>query len=337
MGRFCSPEDHRRVVEWARSARLRAASPAGPAPRRSAEIRAAFREDLTDYFRLAAAARGRRTDPALRREAHSLLFATRVRLERAIEQEARRAADPLGLALDGWFFGSSKKQGVSLRMPLASCRPTVLCAGACYAHDVLDAAPASVVRGALNGLVARTFEEGGAAERADVLRRLTPHARRAVAAARAEVRRLEGTGWTRRPNIRFSHVGEVVAFPAFADALARLVRDLSDGGVDCVVYTRHPNAGLLDPDLWVMNFTLDPSSPDRRAWAPPHARLVFAAFGGELSPEADVNFLEHHRHVHLPPQGLGRVCPATAPGVPERTCDALRCNRCFLRSGLGSG
>ncbi|MFN3684587.1 MAG: hypothetical protein ACK41F_11755, partial [Fimbriimonadaceae bacterium] len=170
-----------------------------------------------------------------------------------------------------------------------------------------------------------------------VLDRLRPHTARAVRQALLEVRRLEGTGWTRRPNIRFSHVGEVVAFPAFADALARQVRDMSDGGVDCVVYTRHPNAGLLDPDLWVMNFTLDPSSPDRRAWAPPHARLVFAAFGGELSPEADVNFLEHHRHVHLPPQGLGRVCPATAPGVPERTCDALRCNRCFLRSGLGSG
>src|SRR5205085_5215279 len=35
------------------------------------------------------------------------------------------------------FYGASKKQGVSVRMPLSACNPTRLCAGACYAHDVL--------------------------------------------------------------------------------------------------------------------------------------------------------------------------------------------------------
>jgi hypothetical protein len=331
MARCCEPDAHRRVVEWARAARLAADPASVPPPGRSRDLRAAFDADLKGYFRLAAAARGAGTEPGLRREAHSLLFATRVRLERAISEAASRSADPVGLALDGWFFGSSKKQGVSLRMPLSTCRPTVLCAGACYAHDVLDAVPASVVRGALNGVVAQRFEEGSEAERREILDRLCPHARKAVRVAFQEVRRLEGTGWTRRPNIRFSHVGEVVAYPAFADALARLVRELSGGGVDCVVYTRHPNAGLLDPELWVMNFTLDPSSPERRAWAPAHARLVHAAFGGQVSAEADVNFLEHHRHVHLAPIGEGRVCPATAPETRVRTCDAVRCNRCFVR------
>jgi hypothetical protein len=188
--------------------------------------------------------------------------------------------------------------------------------------------PASVARGVVNGIVAERFEHGEHGTREAILARLQPQTQRAIRAALREARAL-GPGWTRRPHIRFSHVGEITAFPQFANALARQVRQLSGGEVDCVVYTRHPHARDLDPELLVINFTLDKSSQARKSWAPPQARIVFSAFGGELSREADVNFLEHHRWIHVLPVGTGTVCPTTLPETKVRTCDAVRCDRCF--------
>lgn len=329
MGRRCSPQEHLDAVAWAQGRNLYA----GPHVRASnlAELRDSYDRDLKEYFRLGSAARGRTTDPETKELAHKTLFAARVRLERAIARTIETTANWRDLVFEGSFFGCSKKQGTSLRMPLSTCQPTVLCAGGCYAHDALDAVPNSIIRGALNGVAARCFEEGDLEERDQIRARLLPHVRRAVRNAIREVDRLTDGSWTRRPYIRFSHVGEIVAFPRFANELASMVRDASRGEVDCVVYTRLKSVSELDPDLWVVNFTLDQSSRDRRAWIPPHARIVFSAFGGEVDPDAEVNFLEHHRWSHLTPVGQGRVCPATAPDVPERTCDAVRCNRCFVR------
>jgi hypothetical protein len=185
-----------------------------------------------------------------------------------------------------------------------------------------------VVRGAVNGIIAERFEHGHSAIRQAILSRLQPQTRRAIDAALQEVGALD-SGWTRRPYIRLSHVGEITAFPQFANALARQVRQLSGGEVDCVVYTRHPRARDLDPGLMVINFTLDKSSQSRKSWTPPQARIVFSAFAGELSPDADVNFLEHHRWFHALPVGTGTVCPTTLPETRIRTCDAVRCDRCF--------
>jgi len=140
----------------------------------------------------------------------------------------------------------------------------------------------------------------------------------------------------RRPRIRFAHVGEFAAFPEFANALARLVRESSDGGVDCVVYTRHPDARLLDPDLFVVLFSLDESSEDRRRFVPAAARVVRSAFGGQIIDTVDVNFLEHHRWVHIKPVGTGNICPSTAPDTKVRTCDACRCDFCFIPKTVSS-
>jgi hypothetical protein len=329
MGRRCSPQEHLDAVAWAQGRNLYA----GPHVRASnlAELRESYDRDLKEYFRLGSAARGRTTDPQTREMAHKTLFAARVRVERALAQTVEANAHWMEIVFDGSFFGCSKKQGTSLRMPLSSCKPTVLCAGGCYAHDALDAVPNSIIRGALNGVVARRFEAGTEREGFEIANRLRPHVKRAIRNAVKEVEALESGSWTRRPYIRFSHVGEIVAFPKFANTLARMVWDASDGHVDCVVYTRLKSVNELDPDLWTINFTLDQSSRDRKAWVPPHARIVFSAFGGEVDPDAEVNFLEHHRWAHLSPIGKGRVCPATAPDVAERTCDAVRCNRCFVR------
>ena len=158
------------------------------------------------------------------------------------------------------------------------------------------------------------------------------HTSRAVRAAIKEAESSAIAGWSRRPFIRFSHVGEIAAYPSFANSLAGQVRQISNGEVDCVIYTRHRRAKELNPELWIVNFTLDSDSRGRREWAPEDSRIVFSAFGGETDPEADINFLEHHRWTHIEQSGTGRVCPATAPNMKDRTCDALRCNRCFLKS-----
>lgn len=183
----------------------------------------------------------------------------------------------------------------------------------------------------MNGWLAGAFESGNGATRKLILKELVPHARSAVRNARKELEALP-EGFKRRAFIRFSHVGEIVYFPDFSNALAALVHEQSDGDVDCVVYTRHRNVTKLRPELWVINFTLDPSSIVRKSWAPSHARIVFSAFGGVTSNVAEVNFLEHHRHGHMPRvAGTGQICPATAPETIVRTCDSCRCNRCFVK------
>lgn len=297
----------------------------------------AYEAELKDYFRLTVLARSSSADPVLASRAEELLFRTRTLLEGAIQRAITHApvgnSAKLDALFEGSFFGFSKKQGTSLRLPLRTCTPTKLCAGGCYAHDVLDASPAAVVRGAINGWIADRYERGDDVVRVELTDRLAPHVKRAINKAKNELKNLPD-GFTRRAFIRFSHVGEITQTPIFANDLARMVWDLSECEVDCVVYTRHKKAAALDPNLWIVNFTLDPVSEDRKSWAPSNARIVYSAFGGKTSPIAEVNFLEHHRHGHLPQDGDGRACPATLPMATSRTCDGNQCNRCFVPANL---
>jgi hypothetical protein len=325
------PELHPEVIEWGKSFNGRILSINEISTQ---SIYVISEGDLKNYFRLCALSRSTSAIPSYVSSAMQDVFGVRSHLEKsiikAIESSPSSLEEKVRGVLENNFFGFSKKQGTSLRMPLASCNPTKLCAPGCYAHDVLDAAPFAVIRGAMNGWLAGTFETSDQNTRTWILKELEPHAKSAIRNARKELENLP-TGFKRRPFIRFSHVGEIVAFPEFADALAGLVKELSKGGVDCVVYTRHRNVSKLDPSLWVINFTLDPSSLKRKEWAPSHARIVFSAFGGVTSDVAEVNFLEHHRHGHMArTAGTGRVCPATAPETKVRTCDACHCNRCFV-------
>lgn len=320
-----------RLIQWARSLEIGKKTIADVS---TSSLRAAFEDDLKHYFALCGLARSKSARHEHAQHASKILFKTRVILEKsimeAVNDSSASEASKIQGALSRPLFGSSKKQGTSVRMPLATCHPTSMCANACYAHDVLDATPGALIRGALNGWIAGVFERANSKERSEIAGSLIPHVRKAVAAALKEISELPH-GYTRRPFIRFSHVGEIVFFPAFANALARLVKDESRNSVDCVVYTRHKNVQQLDPTLWIINFTLDPASMDRRSWIPSHSRTVFSAFGGVTSDIAEVNFLEHHRHIHMQrSSGEGRICPATKPETKVRTCDACRCNRCFV-------
>ena len=345
MGRLNTLAEQRATLAWA--AEYRGARRGVGDIASVSDLRSRFGDDLRRYFALAALSRSTTAPEQMVSDALTLVFRVRVVLEQSIAGVLSDLAARDGVGVfelsRAPLHGYSKKQGVSIRMPLSSCVPSKVCGAACYAHDVLDAAPASVVRGAVNGAVAAWYERGGGRQREELLTALTRAVRRMVEAARKDARFASPT-FVRRPRIRFAHVGEFAPFPEFANALARLVRESSDGGVDCVVYTRHPDARLLDPDLFVVLFSLDESSEDRRRFVPATARVVRSAFGGRVTDSVDVNFLEHHRWVHIKPVGTGKVCPATAPETKVRTCDACQCDFCFrpkqaLRHGadVGSG
>lgn len=328
MGRKLSIDEHAAVLAWGEGFKavtsFTVQAPIGGSLRREA------RRELDLYWNLANLSRAGDRRPEMSAAAYRVVFRVRVALERGLSSLVREqlAAGRIELShlFDGDFFGCSIKQGVSLRMPLASCAPTRDCEGACYAHDGMDAGRNPVVKGVLNGLVAESYEQGGEGERSIVRELLRSHVRAAVRAARTEALR---AGFDRQPRIRFSHVGEIAAFPQFANELAKLVRDESRGDVVSVIYTRHPNAKLLNPDLFVVLFSLDESSEDRRRFVPPTAWIVRSAFGGHVTDSVDVNFLEHHRWVHIKPVGTGKICPSTAPETKVRTCDACQCDFCF--------
>lgn len=328
MGRKLTPDEHANVLAWGEA--FETVSPFAITAPVGACIRRGARRELDLYWNLANLSRAGARRAELAAAAYRVVFRVRVLLERGLSSLLRGhlTLDTVRIEdlFDGDFFGCSIKQGVSLRMPLASCAPTIDCQGACYAHDGMDAGRNPVVKGILNGLVAERYENGSECEQRVVCELLQPHVRSAIRAARAEAAR---ASFERKPRIRFSHVGEIAAFPRFANALAKLVRDESAGEVVSVVYTRHPNAKMLDPELFVVLFSLDESSEDRRRFAPSTAWIVRSAFGGRVSDDVDVNFLEHHRWSHLEPSGAGKICPSTAPETKVRTCDACKCDFCF--------
>ena len=296
------------------------------------EMKSILKPTLDLYFSLCAISRGKGSADDLRFRAEAILFPLRVRIERVILENVLltlRTGANVRTAKKGCLFGFSKKQGTSVRFPLASCQPTSKCASACYAHDVLDAAPNSVIRGAINGGLGKWFSEISKFQQENVIGELESDCRNAIREALRELSVLP-KGYKRPAFIRFAHVGDAAAYYEFANALAAKIKKMSRGRVQSVVYTRHSDAKFFDPEVFVVNFTLDSSSMDRANWIPPFARRVFSAFGGIVDRDSEVNFLEHHRWHHSKPIGLGMVCPATKPEAPEHTCDAVRCHKCFV-------
>ena len=299
-------------------------------------ITLAFKEECNQYFRLCALARSTSLSSHYTSLANDLLFRVRTTLEQSIAASALRSLEmnsPLRqvIALAGGpIFGSSKKQGTSVRLPLASCQPTKLCAAGCYAHDALDATPNSIVRGALNGLLASIYSEK-VRWRDNILSALEKPTRRAIASALAEQATAEKAGYARNARIRLAHVGEATAYPDFTNDLANLIKKLSQNEVTPVIYTRHRDAKLLDAKAMVINFTIDSSSSNRRKWKPKEARLVGSAFKGIAIVDASVNFVEHHRWTSATVKTQGHLCPVTVPENSLSSCDEAKCNLCFER------
>ncbi len=324
-------EKKKALLGWAASLKMRVIY-IDSTPITSA-IRHHWDEDLRNYWNLALLSRAEKDFPLFAPKAKQLVFKVRVKIERGIEASLKesigRKLIEVRDCFKSTFFSESIKQGLSVRMPLSSCKPTSNCHWSCYAHDGMDAGRYPIIKGAINGVIASLYETGTQEEKNAILSLLRHPTTLAIKKALGEKKR---AGFERDPRIRFSHVGEIAQFPKFSNAFAKLVKELSEGQVRCVVYTRHSNAKLLDPDLFVVNFTLDRDSEDRMKWVPVNARKVFTAWDGECESGVAVNFLEHHRFSHAEVKGSGHVCPVTVPNTNLKTCDAAKCDLCFRRT-----
>ena len=136
------PELHPEIVDWGRSFNGNLFSIKQVS---SSAIFNILECDLKNYFRLCALSRNKNAFPSYVSSALQDVFGVRSLLEKSIINAIDLSSCGFEVRVHGVlennFFGFSKKQGTSLRMPLASCNPTKLCAPGCYAHDVLDAAP----------------------------------------------------------------------------------------------------------------------------------------------------------------------------------------------------
>jgi hypothetical protein len=294
-------------------------------------MRADFRSPAKAYFTLAAMTRRRVLAPAFREAGHTLLFRFRARLEDRICSSLRfneASLDLLRYACSESFFGFSSKQGVSVRYPLSTCRPTDRCGAGCYAHDGRDREFSQIFRGALNGYAGSEYESGDEPRRTEIKRLLSRAIDKAVAAAHADAQQAAAGNFVRAPRVRLSHVGEMAATPDFTNMLAREMKTRLPS-IQCVIYTRHPWSKRLDPSVVNVNFTIEGSSDPRRSYAPAFARLVSSAWDGEVVLEAEVNFLEHHVEKSWSARGAGNVCPVTVDHARYPSCDTAKCTKCF--------
>jgi hypothetical protein len=288
------------------------------------------------YFTLAAMTRRVQLEESLRSNGLSRLYSMRALIEKKVLQELRANSERLQVLKEATkpsFFGKSKKQGVGVRYALASCVPTNQCGGRCYAHDGRDRELLHIFRGVLNYFVGLVFENSDEAKRDQIIQLLDPAFNYAIKAANDDQSAAAVDGYVRAPRIRFSHVGEMTATPHFCNALAAEIKR-RDPKVQCVIYTRHPRAGMLDCNLFVVNFTLDGAGDARARYAPPKARIVNSAWDGLLHEGAEVNFLEHHVEKIVDSTGSGPVCPVTVNHKHSPSCDLARCQRCFLPTWL---
>jgi len=309
-------------------------------PRRHSTLAALRQTFITisrSYFSLAALTRRGALAENVRQDGLARLFKMRSLVESKLLDEIRYNVVQLPIiqeATKDSFFGKSKKQGVSIRYALASCVPTATCGGRCYAHDGRDRELLHIYRGVLNYYVGLEFENGSPERRQQILGLLSKSIDKGVEAALVDQASAFTEGYNRLPRIRFSHVGEMAATPEFTNALALEVKK-RDAKVQCVIYTRHPKAKLLDTNLLVVNFTLEGAGDVREKFVPNGARIVNSGWDGDINEAAEINFLEHHVEKSTIARGAGSICPVTANHKVTPSCDSALCQKCFVPVTVG--
>ena len=295
------------------------------------ELKEQMASECRFYYTMCAMSRRKALDEQTIGDLRKRLLGMRVSIENAIISCLPRLIDQHSLTeaiFSNSFFGVSAKQGISIRYPLCSCRPTSSCGGACYAHDGRDRELHILFRAVLNYYVGQLYEQGGEQERNRVIKMLTPSLTRGVVAAVKDSCLARENGFARAPRIRFAHIGDMAATPEFTNRLAWEIRQRNPS-VQCVAYTRREDAELLDSQLLVVNFTVEGNSDPRFVWVPDHSRVVCSAWEGHLLKCAEVNFLEHHVDKSATPIGDGTVCPVTAQHGKIQSCDEAHCDLCF--------
>jgi len=295
------------------------------------DLKSYFLEISRVYYALAAMSRRKVLEKTIRDNAYDRLFPFRSLLEKRIHDSLNLHPSPLHLIkiiTSKSFFGGSIKQGVSIRYPLSTCIPTQTCGGRCYAHDGRDRDYDRLFRGVLNGFVG-IYYESNFSERGAILKLLNSEINLAIKISKEEAELAQQEGYTRKPRIRFSHVGELAATPNFTNDLATEIKKRAPE-VSCVIYTRHPKANNLDGNLFVVNFTVEGPTDKRINYMPSKARLVSSSWDGGIFDKAEINFLEHHvEKIHVA-QKEGNICPVTLNHKITTTCDSARCQKCFV-------
>jgi hypothetical protein len=297
-----------------------------------ASIRTSFVGPARSYYALAALSRRKVVTAMERDNALGKMFALRALLEQCMLAALERnesELDVVSYAARSSFFGRSIKQGVSVRYPLATCIPTKLCGGRCYAHDGRDRDLQRLFRGVLNWYLGGLYEFGDSEKKRLVMASLSTALDDAIAAAFAERDAADREGFQRSPRIRFSHVGDMASTPQFANALAQEIKSRAPN-IRCVIYTRHPLANRFDSKLFVVNFTVDGEDDPRISYKPADARLVSSSWNGKLLEGAEVNFVEHHVEKSTKPLGSGQCCPVTLNHDATPSCDSALCEKCFV-------
>ena len=286
------------------------------------------------YFSLAARSRSRSCPPEEKAQIDNRLFLARTLIENSMIESISLNLDPFfDLIFKKGFFGYSTKQGVTVRFPLSTCKPTKRCGGGCYAHDGRDKHLVSIARVVFNFLAIQYFQSVNFFEIPSTKRDyFFSQIDKAIDYAKSEANAAEVNGYIRRPRIRLSHVGELAAYPEFTNWLSKHITERSDGTVDSIIYTRHPNASKLDAQSMIVNFTVESNLDIRKKYAPIGAHLVASSWGGHAYESVSVNFLEHHGRTNFQMTGAGPVCPVTVNHELTPTCDSARCSRCFSTS-----
>lgn len=295
------------------------------------DLKAFYSPVCKSYYQLAAVSRGKHLETSLRKEILDILFQFRSSIETKILldlQESETKFDVEKEVLRGRFFGASAKQGLSIRYSLNSCYPTKDCSGRCYAHDGRDRELNHLIRGVLNYYYGLKYEGAPCDDREIMMKKLSSSISKAIKQSIEEQHRSKQNGFSRLPRIRFSHIGEMARTPVFTNDLAREIRS-QNPKVQCVIYTRSPEANLLDKDLFIINFTIDDSSDSRLKYACKWMNVVNSAWDGKLTPKANVNFLEHHVEKVSLPHLEGSICPVTYDHKSLSSCDQAMCDKCF--------
>ena len=283
------------------------------------------------YFSLAARSRAKSCQPEEKAKIDNQLFFARILIEKSMIESISLNPDPFfDLIFKKGFFGYSTKQGVTVRFPLSTCKPTKRCGGGCYAHDGRDKHLVSIARGVFNFLTIQYFQTATLLEVSSPKRDcFFFQIDKAIGYAKSEANDAKINGYTRRPRIRLSHVGELAAYPEFTNWLSKQITTRSAGEVDSIIYTRHPNASKLDTQSMIVNFTVESNLDIRKKYAPIGSHLVASSWGGHAYESVSVNFLEHHGRTNFKMTGDGPICPVTVNHELTPTCDSAKCSKCF--------
>lgn len=286
-----------------------------------------FSKSISYEYYCNCAYAGRKDIPAIEeKKARMQLFAERVYIEKRIRNFIIKnniiKKNKKKLLYN--FFGKSIKQGVSFRLPLYTCSPTLSCKEKCYAHDGRDRSYQSISRGVINScLIEELFYDS---RDIDSIRAAVS---RAVQNANKEKEKSFVEYRFERPaRVRLGHVGDMLEYIEFTNWLANEFKAIGGTDFSVVIYTRKQLKTMKLNNNSICNLTIDPKQ-DILCKENNNINIVCSSWGGELDARAKVCFLEHHDNKHHKALiELDNICPVTA-SKQFKSCDEAHCNKCF--------